>query len=155
MLKWALLASRLFVLCCGSISIRHGLSYTCFRQVCKGLLVICAIERITLPLELFSMTIWLVRPIDRIGWILAWLICPLKCISGGVSGFPVDMLYFVCGSTFGLYGSMFFFYVGLDWLVWSTFVHGYGHVKGRPKVCQHEYLGMVHKLVWCISHCGI
>ena len=54
------------------------------------------------------------RLIYRIGWLLAGLICPLKCISGGASGFAVDLLYFTCGSTFGLYGSL---YVGLDCLV--------------------------------------
>ena len=37
--QWALLAFRLFVSCCGLISIGHGLSYTCFGWVCKGLLV--------------------------------------------------------------------------------------------------------------------
>ena len=56
----ALLASRLFVLCCGLISIGHGLSYTCFGWVLKGLLVFGTTERITLPLELFATTIWLV-----------------------------------------------------------------------------------------------
>ena len=38
----------------------HGLSFTCFGQVLKGLLVFGAAERITLPLELFAMTIGLV-----------------------------------------------------------------------------------------------
>ena len=49
----ALLASRLFVLCCELLSIGHGLSYTCFGRVREGLLVFGAAERITLPLELF------------------------------------------------------------------------------------------------------
>ena len=48
------LASGLFILCYGLISIGHGLSYTCFKWVCKGLLVFSAVERITLPLELFA-----------------------------------------------------------------------------------------------------
>ena len=47
-------------LCCRLISIEHGLSFTCFRWVLKGLLVFGAAERITLPLELFAMTIRLV-----------------------------------------------------------------------------------------------
>ena len=58
--QWALLASRLFVLCCGLISIGHGLSFTCFGWVFKGLLVFGTAEHITLPLELFAMTIGLV-----------------------------------------------------------------------------------------------
>ena len=33
----------------------------------------------------------------------------MKCISGGASGFAVDLLYFVCNSTFGLYGSIYHF----------------------------------------------
>ena len=56
----ALLASRLFDSYSGLISIGHGLSYTCFGWVHKGLLVFGAAERITLPLELFAMIIWLV-----------------------------------------------------------------------------------------------
>ena len=60
MLRWAMLASRLFVLCCRLVSIGHGLSFTCFGQVLKGLLVFGAAERITLPLELFAMTIKLI-----------------------------------------------------------------------------------------------
>ena len=56
----ATLASRLFVLCCGLIPIGHGLSFTCFGRVLKGLLVFGAAERITLPLELFATTIRLV-----------------------------------------------------------------------------------------------
>ena len=63
----ALLASRLFVLCCGLISIGHGLSYICFGWVHKGLLVLGAAECITLPLELFSTTIWPIRLINHIG----------------------------------------------------------------------------------------
>ena len=55
----ALLVSRLFASCCGLISIGHGLSYTCFGWVHKGLLVFGTTECITLPLELFAMTIWL------------------------------------------------------------------------------------------------
>ena len=45
---------------CGLISIGHGLSFMCFGWVLKELLVFGAAERITLPLELFAMTIWLV-----------------------------------------------------------------------------------------------
>ena len=33
----------------------------------------------------------------------------MKCISGGASGFAVDPLYFVCNSTFGLYGFLYTF----------------------------------------------
>ena len=47
-------------LSCGLISIGHGLSFTCSGQVLKGLLVFGTAECITLPLELFSMIIWLV-----------------------------------------------------------------------------------------------
>ena len=47
-------------LSCGLISIGHGLSFTCFGRVLKGLLVFGTAERITLPLELFAMTIGLV-----------------------------------------------------------------------------------------------
>ena len=36
----------------------HGISYTCFGRVRKGLLVFGATERITLPLELFAIKIW-------------------------------------------------------------------------------------------------
>ena len=57
--RWALLASKLFVLCCGLVSIGYGLSYTYFGWVCKGLLVFGAAKCITLPLELFVTTIWL------------------------------------------------------------------------------------------------
>ena len=60
MLRWATLASVLFVLCCGLISIGHGLSFTCFGRVLKGLLGFGAAKRIPLPLELFSTTIGLV-----------------------------------------------------------------------------------------------
>ena len=48
------------VLCCRLISIGHGLSFTCFRWVLKGLLVFGTAEQITLPLELFMTTIGLV-----------------------------------------------------------------------------------------------
>ena len=44
----------------GLISIGHGLSFTYFRQVLKGLLVFSTAEHITLPLELFATTIGLV-----------------------------------------------------------------------------------------------
>ena len=47
-------------LSCGLISIGHGLSFTCFGWVLKGLLVFGAAERITLPLELFDIKIGLV-----------------------------------------------------------------------------------------------
>ena len=47
-------------LSCGLISIGHGLSFTCFGRVLKGLLVFGTAERITLPLELFGTTIGLV-----------------------------------------------------------------------------------------------
>ena len=57
MQQWALLASRLFVLYCGLISIGHGLSYTHFVRICKGFLVIGTVERITLPLELLTTII--------------------------------------------------------------------------------------------------
>ena len=59
-LWWAFLASKLFATCCGLVSVGRGLSYACFGQVCKGLLVFGAEERIILPLELFVMTIWLI-----------------------------------------------------------------------------------------------
>ena len=39
----------------------------------------------------------------------------LKCISGGASGFAVDLLYFMCNSTFGLYGFLYTFM--LAWIV--------------------------------------
>ena len=55
-----MLMSKLFVLCCGLITIGHGLSFTCFRRVLKGLSVFGAAERIILPLELFSTTIRLI-----------------------------------------------------------------------------------------------
>ena len=55
-----MLVSRLFVLSCGLISIGHGLSLTCFGRVLKGLLVYGTAKRITLPLELFAMTIGLI-----------------------------------------------------------------------------------------------
>ena len=58
--RQATLASRLFVLCCGLSSIGHGLSFMCFGQVLKGLLVFGAAECITLPLELSTTTIRLV-----------------------------------------------------------------------------------------------
>ena len=47
-------------LCCRLISIGHGLSFICFGWVLKGLLVFGAAEHITLPLELFAMTITLI-----------------------------------------------------------------------------------------------
>ena len=47
-------------LSCGLMSIGHGLSFTCFGWVLKGLLVFSAVEHIILPLELFAMTIRLV-----------------------------------------------------------------------------------------------
>ena len=45
---------------CGLISIGYGLSFTCYERVLKGELVFGVAERITLPLELFAMTIGLV-----------------------------------------------------------------------------------------------
>ena len=47
-------------LCSGLISTGHGLSFTSFRRVLKGLLVFGAAERITRPLELFATTIGLI-----------------------------------------------------------------------------------------------
>ena len=55
-----LLASGLFDTCCGLMFVGYRLSYICFRQVHKGLLVSGTIERIKLPLELFIMTIWII-----------------------------------------------------------------------------------------------
>ena len=43
------LASKLFTKCYGLISIGNGLSYACFRQVRKELVIFSAAERITLP----------------------------------------------------------------------------------------------------------
>ena len=45
----ALLASRLFVTCCGLIFVGHRLSYACFGQVHKELVVLGATKRIRLP----------------------------------------------------------------------------------------------------------
>ena len=39
----------------------------------------------------------------------------LKCISGGASGFAVDLLCFVCNSMFGLYGFLYTFM--LAWII--------------------------------------
>ena len=47
-------------LSCGLISIGHGLSFTCFGWVPKGLLVFGTAECIILPLELFDTIIGLV-----------------------------------------------------------------------------------------------
>ena len=47
-------------LSCGLISKGHGLSFTCFGWVLKGLLVFGAAKRITLPLKLFATTIGLI-----------------------------------------------------------------------------------------------
>ena len=47
-------------LSCGLTSMGHQLSFMCFGQVFKGLLVFGTTERITLPLELFAMTIGLI-----------------------------------------------------------------------------------------------
>ena len=55
-----LIASRLFVSCCWLISIGHGLSFIYFGWYHKGLLVFGTEKRITLALELFATTIWLV-----------------------------------------------------------------------------------------------
>ena len=52
-----MLASRLFVLCCGLISTGYVLSFTCIKRVLKGLLVFGTTEHITLPLELFSTSV--------------------------------------------------------------------------------------------------
>ena len=49
-----------FCLSCGLFSIGHGLSFTCFGWVLKGLLVFSTAQHITLPLELFATTIGLV-----------------------------------------------------------------------------------------------
>ena len=43
------LASRLFDTCYGLLFVGHRLSYVCFRQFCKGLVVLGATERIKLP----------------------------------------------------------------------------------------------------------
>ena len=115
MLWRAMLASRLFVLCCGLISIGHGFSFMCFGRVLKGLLVFGTAVRITLPLELFEGQTGLFRPIDRIGWLLAGQICLWKCILGRESRFAIDLLYFMCNSTFGLNG--FSSYFMLAWIV--------------------------------------
>ena len=103
-------------LSCGLISIGHGLSFTCFRWVLKGLLVIGATERITLPLGavchknracLGRLTIlgdfWL-------GRYACWSV-----FQAGHPDFAVDLLYFVCNSTFGLYGFLYHFM--LAWIV--------------------------------------
>ena len=60
MLQRALLASKLLVTCCGLISVGYELSYICFGRVYKGFLLFGTAERITLPLELFVMTMWLI-----------------------------------------------------------------------------------------------
>ena len=51
---------QIVYLCCGLISTGHGLNFTCFGQVLKELLVSSVTGCITLPLELFFMTIRLV-----------------------------------------------------------------------------------------------
>ena len=40
---------RLFATCCGLLLVGYGLSYACFGQVCKGLVVLGAAKRIRLP----------------------------------------------------------------------------------------------------------
>ena len=62
-----LLASRLYILCCGMISIGNGLSYKCFGQVYKGLLVFSAAECITYPWSCLPRQSGLAKPIDHLG----------------------------------------------------------------------------------------
>ena len=40
--------SRLFAPCCGLVFVGHRLSYACFGQVCRGLVVLGTIEHIRL-----------------------------------------------------------------------------------------------------------
>ena len=144
----AWLAFKLFALCSGLSSIGHGLSYTCFRWVCKALLVFSAVEHIILPLELFVATIWFVKANWLLRWLLARLICTLKCILGGAFGFAYGSIVFRVWEHFWSLWLLASLYVGLDCLILPTFVHRYGHVKGHPKVCRHVIS------VQCISQHG-
>ena len=67
------------------------------------------------PWSSLSQQSGLFRPIDHIGWLLAGLVCPIKCISGGTSGLLLDLLYFAHERTFGQYGSLYHFI--LAWIV--------------------------------------
>ena len=40
--------SRIFTTCCGLVFVGHGLSYACFGQVCKGLVVLGIVKHIRL-----------------------------------------------------------------------------------------------------------
>ena len=136
-------------LCCGLISIGHGLSFTCFWWVLKGLLVFGSRRAHYTTLGAVCHDNWaFLGQLTVLGDSWPGQICPLKCILGGASGFAVDLLYFVCNSTVWPLWFLILLYVGLDCLVWSSFVHGYVHVKGHPKVCQR----ISRCISWCISH---
>ena len=144
----ALLASRLFVLCCGLISIGHGLSYTCFRRVHKGLLVLASQSALHYPWSSLSWQSALFSLIDHIRWLLDRLVCLMKYILGSTSKFAYRSIVVSAWEHFWSLWLPVSLYVGLDCLVWYTFVHGYGHVKSQPKVCWHIILA------WCISRYG-
>ena len=76
---------------------------------------------------------------------------------GGASGFAVDLLYFMCGSTFGLYGSLHHFILAWIILFDPPLCMGMAMLRAAQKYIG-AYLGIVHKSVhklpWQISQCG-
>ena len=75
---------------------------------------------------------------------------PLKYILGGASGFAVYLLYFAYDRTFGLYGSLYYFMLAWIVLLDPTLCMGVAMLRGAQKYVG-AYLGMAHKLAWCIS----
>ena len=141
----ALLASILFATCCGLISIENGLSYICFKWVHKDYWYLVPQSALHYPWSSLSWQSGLFRLTDHIRWFLAGLICLMKCNLGGIFGFTYRSIVFGAWEhlwSLWLLGSL---YVGLDYLIWPTFVHGHGHDKGHPKVCHRIFFE------WCIS----
>ena len=114
--QWALLVSRLFPTLCGLIFVGHRLSYECFGQVCKGLVVLSAIEHIKLPFKtLCHENLAFLCQLTEVGG--SWPGCYAwwRVFRVAYPGLFVDLLYLVHKSTFGHCSSLGHFM--LAWMV--------------------------------------
>ena len=61
-------APRLFDTCCGLVFVGHGLDYTCFGQVCKGLVLFSAADHIKRPFgTLFYVNLAFLGQLAKLG----------------------------------------------------------------------------------------
>ena len=147
MLQQALFASRLFATCYRLLFVGYGLSYACFRRVCKGLEVLCTTEHIRLPYRTLCLdNLTCLGQLTELGD--SWPGCYAKWSIFWVAylGLLLDLLYLAHQSAFGHCGSLSHFILNCIVLFDAPYYIGIAMKKGA-----WNYIGiffsMVHKLV--------